>query len=140
MVQSQEITTYTIGRLAAAANVGVETVRYYQRSELLEEPPFVGKVRRYGIDDLRRLRFIKRAQLAGFSLKQIKQLLDLDSTDDRAKVRELANTRLQELNEKISELVSARDALQRLAAECSKGSSGPCPIIESFEEGAKDEI
>ncbi|MEX1220776.1 MAG: MerR family DNA-binding protein [Idiomarina sp.] len=135
MVQSQDLTSFTIGRLAAAANVGVETVRFYQRNKLLAVPPFVGKVRQYGMQDLRRLRFIKRAQLAGFSLKQIKQLLDLDATHDRAQVRELANSRLQELEEKIAELVSARNALQRLASECKHGSSGPCPIIESFEAG-----
>lgn len=133
MVQSQVARSLTIGRLASAGGVGVETIRFYQRKGLLDKPTRDGGIRRYGSDDLRRLRFIKQAQAAGFTLQQILELLDLDATDDRPRARELARARIEALDEKIAELKSARDSLQRLARECSGGSSGPCPILASFD-------
>jgi MerR family mercuric resistance operon transcriptional regulator len=123
----------TIARLAAAGGVGVETVRYYQRRGLLAEPPRAGAVRRYGRQDLRRLLFIRRAQSAGFTLDEIKELLALDSTDDRPRVRALAAERLKALESKIAELETARTALTRLSRACAAGTGGPCPIIEAFE-------
>ncbi|MDO9487798.1 MAG: MerR family transcriptional regulator, partial [Sphingomonadaceae bacterium] len=80
----------TIARLAAAAGVGVETVRYYQRRRLLDVPTSAGAVRRYGASDVRRLRFVRRAQAAGFTLDEIGELLALDATHDRPRVREMA--------------------------------------------------
>lgn len=123
----------TIGKLAAAVGVGVETVRYYQRRGLLETPTRDREVRRYGSDQLRRLRFIKQAQAAGFTLEEIKELLDLDASEDRGRVRELAKARVKALDKKIGELQGARDALRRLARQCGSGSAGPCPILTSFE-------
>lgn len=122
----------TIGRLAQAGGVGVETVRFYQRRGLLETPTRNDGIRRYGSHDLRRLRFIREAQAAGFTLEQIKELLDLDASNDRPRVRELARERLEALDERIAELKRARDALKRLATECGSGSAGPCPILTSF--------
>ena len=133
MVQSQAPQSLTIGKLAAAADVGVETVRYYQRRGLLETPTRDREIRRYGSDDLRRLRFIKQAQAAGFTLEEIKELLDLDASEDRARARELAGARVKALDRKIGELQKARDALKRLARECGSGSAGPCPILTSFD-------
>ena len=133
MVQSQAPVSLTIGRLASAGGVSVETIRFYQRRGLLETPTRNGGIRRYGSDDLRRLRFIKQAQTAGFTLEEIRQLLDLDATDDRPRARELAKERIKALDSKIAELKSARDSLQRLARECGGGSSGPCPILASFD-------
>jgi MerR family transcriptional regulator, mercuric resistance operon regulatory protein len=133
MVQSQAPQSLTIGRLAATGGVGVETIRYYQRRGLLETPTRDDGVRRYGMDDIRRLRFIRQAQSAGFTLEEIKELLDLDASDDRARVRELANLRVKALDSKISELDRARNALRRLARECGGGAAGPCPILASFE-------
>ena len=132
MVQSQGAPSFTIGTLAAAGNVGVETIRFYQRKGLLEEPPRSDGIRRYGSGDLRRLRFIRQAQAAGFTLHEIEELLHLDTGDDRNRVRELAGMRIAALNAKIEEMVRARDALQRLARDCSQESSGPCPILASF--------
>lgn len=139
MVQSQgpASLTMTIGRLAAAAGVGVETVRFYQRKGLLQQPTRDGGVRRYGSDDLQRLRFIRQAQSAGFTLQQIKELVELDSTDDRPRARELARSRIAALDEKIAELKHARDSLARLARECGEGSSGPCPILTSFDQPSR---
>ena len=133
MVQSQGVQSLTIGKLAAAGGVGVETIRFYQRKGLLDQPDRESGIRRYGGEDLRRLRFIKQAQTAGFTLQEIKELLELDAGEDRSRARALAQVRIQALDEKIVELKRARDALQRLARECSHGSSGPCPILMSFE-------
>ena len=123
----------SIGKLAAAAGVGVETVRFYQRRGLLDTPLRDEGMRRYGSEDVRRLRFIKQAQAAGFTLEEIKELLDLDASADRTRARELANARVKALDVRIAELQRARDALRRLAKECGSGSEGPCPILTSFE-------
>jgi MerR family mercuric resistance operon transcriptional regulator len=133
MVQSQGVHSLTIGKLAAAGGVGVETIRFYQRKGLLEQPTRESGIRRYGSEDLRRLRFIRQAQTAGFTLQEIKELLELDAGEDRGRARELARARIEALNDKIAELERARNALQRLARECGDGSSGPCPILTSFD-------
>ena len=138
MVRSQAPRAMTIAGLAKAGGVGVETVRYYQRRGLLETPergggPGLGGIRRYGGNDARRLRFIRSAQAAGFTLEQIAELLALDATDDRPRARELAEERIAELDTRIAELQAARTALARLAHDCAEGSSGPCPIISAFE-------
>ena len=132
MVQSQEARPLTIGTLAAAARVGVETIRFYQRRGLLETPERGTGIRRYGDDDLRRLRFIRQAQAAGFTLEEIRELLALDASQDRSRARELAKARIASLGEKIAELEQAREALRRLARECGSGGPGPCPILSSF--------
>lgn len=123
-----------IGGLASAAGVGVETVRYYQRRGLLPEPARPpGEVRRYGGEDLKRLRFIRSAQAAGFTLAEIKELLDLDASDGRARARALAQARVAALDAKIAELQEARDALAALAASCAGKRRGPCPILRAFD-------
>ena len=132
MVQSQEVHLLTIGRLAAGGGVGVETIRFYQRKGLLRTPAGESGIRRYDADDLRRLRFIKQAQTAGFTLGEIGELLALDAGEDRARVRALAASRVEALDARISELERARGALKRLAAECGGSESGPCPILASF--------
>lgn len=129
----------TIAGLAREGGVGVETIRYYQRRGLLDTPDRPnnagsgGGIRRYGPDDARRLRFIRSAQGAGFTLEQIGELLALDATDDRARARELAAERIAALDAKIEELERARASLRRLARECGGGSEGPCPILTAFD-------
>jgi len=124
----------TIGGLASAAGVGVETVRYYQRRGLLPEPAKPhGEVRRYGENDLKRLRFIRSAQAAGFTLSEIGELLELDASHDRSRAFALAHGRVQALDQKIGELRAVRDALARLASACSGEGPGPCPILAAFE-------
>lgn len=136
---SPALSGMTIARLAASVGVGVETVRYYQRRGLLPTPPRPdgggsgGGVRRYGVEDTRRLRFIRSAQGAGFTLEQIGELLALDAGEDRARARTLAEARLVELDARIAELETARAALRRLATACAGGGKGPCPILEAFE-------
>ena len=126
----------TIGKLAAAGGVGVETIRFYQRRGLLQEPDRNGGVRRYDQADLSRLRFIRAAQAGGFTLNEIAELLALDATEERARARELANKRIKEIDEKIAALKNARHSLRRLADECADGRDGRCPIIEAFSDQA----
>ena len=129
----------TIAGLARDGGVSVETVRYYQRRGLLETPErtggdsYGGGIRRYGDEAVQRLRFIRAAQAAGFTLEQIGELLTLDATDDRARARALAQERLAALDAKIAELETARASLRRLASACSATTPGPCPIIASFQ-------
>lgn len=136
-----ETSATTIAGLAKAGGVGVETIRYYQRRGLLETPArtggdaYGGGVRRYGAEDVRRLRFIRAAQTAGFTLEEIAELLALDAGEDRERARTLAQGRIAALDAKIVELQTARAALQRLAHDCGSSGSGPCPIITAFEHG-----
>lgn len=129
----------TIAGLAREGGVGVETVRYYQRRGLLDTPErenrhgLGGGVRRYGSEDVRRLRFIRSAQSAGFTLEEIAELLKLDATDDRARALELANERISALDARIAELEAARASLKKLAHHCAHTHEGPCPIITAFE-------
>ncbi len=123
----------TIAGLAREGGVGVETVRYYQRRGLLAEPtrPHSG-VRRYDAEDVRRLRFIRGAQGAGFSLEQIGELLRLDASEDRARARALAREHIVELDRRIADLQMARDWLSTLEHDCASGTTGPCPILRAF--------
>jgi MerR family transcriptional regulator, mercuric resistance operon regulatory protein len=129
----------TIGKLAQAGGVGVETIRYYQRRGLLATPArsggdgWGGGVRRYDREDLRRLKFIRAAQASGFTLEEIAELLALDDSDDRARVRALARQRIDALDAKIAQMTEARAALARLADQCAASDKGPCPILAAFE-------
>lgn len=123
----------SIGKFAEAGEVGVETVRFYQRIGLLEIPKQRDGIRRYAEADLRRLRFIRAAKTAGFSLEEIKELISLDSSHDRQRANELATSRIKALEDKIAELRHAHSSLQRLTIQCSTDKSGPCPILGAFE-------
>ena len=133
MVQSQGVQSLSIGNLARAGGVGVETIRFYQRKGLLPTPTRGDGIRRYGSDDLGRLRFIRQAQAAGFTLEEIAKLLELDASEDRAQARGVAQRRVTALEAKIAEHQRARDALRRLARECGAGTTGPCPILSAFD-------
>ena len=132
--------TGTISWLAGEGEVGVETVRYYQRLRLLPTPPrgargsARGRIRRYGAADAQRLRFIRSAQAAGFTLEQIRALLRLDGGCDRARARSIASERIHALTAQIAALQRSRQALRRLLRQCQAGLPGACPIIAAFEE------
>jgi MerR family mercuric resistance operon transcriptional regulator len=138
MVRSQAV-QLTIGKLAAAGDVGVETVRYYQRRGLIGTPArsggdgWGGGIRRYGDNDLRRLKFIRSAQASGFTLDEISELLALEASDDRVRVRTLARQRIDALDAKIAQMTETRAALARLADQCAASDKGPCPILAAFE-------
>ncbi|ABD26561.1 transcriptional regulator, MerR family [Novosphingobium aromaticivorans DSM 12444] len=127
----------TISELAKGAGVGVETVRFYQRKGLLDDPRPSRTARQgqrhYGPEDLRRLRFVRSAQAAGFTLAEISELLALDAGHDRPRAREMARARLHAIEQEIARLEAARQSLRKLARECAKGDAGPCPIIAAFE-------
>jgi MerR family transcriptional regulator, mercuric resistance operon regulatory protein len=123
-----------VGDVAAAASVGVETIRYYQRRQLLAEPnrPYGGQ-RVYPPDTVDRVRFIKRAQTLGFSLEEIRELLTLDSGTGHAQARALATRRLAEIEAKLADLAAMRDALRALVHRCehTRGKLA-CPIIATI--------
>ena len=125
----------TIGRVAAAAGVNVETIRYYQRRRLLEEPAKPsGGYRHYPMEMVKRIRFIKRAQSLGFTLEDVAGLLQLNDSDACTKTRHLATRKLTLIEQKIHELAAIRDALAELVDQCDrKRKRGACPIIEILQ-------
>lgn len=136
MVQSQAASGLTIAALAREGDVGVETIRYYQRRGLLRlptRPQQGGAIRRYDANDLRTLRFIRSAQAAGFKLDEIAELIALERRDDRARARQLARERVASLDAQIAALQLARNALAKLEHDCAATSAGPCPIFSAFE-------
>lgn len=133
------MTGMTIAGLARAGGVGVETIRYYQRRGLLAVPERAvgpgsrGSIRQYGDADVERLRFVRSAKAAGFSLDQIAELLRLEGKQDRAAVRALARHRIEQMDVMLAELGAARTWLAKLEDDCATGADGPCPILSAFE-------
>lgn len=128
------MTELTIGRLADEAGVSVETIRYYQRRGLMQEPdkPTHGH-RRYACDAVKRVRFIKRAQVLGFTLEEIGTLLELDEARACAETRELASHKLEVIEIKLADLMAMRKALAALLRQCNAGAmKGNCPIIHAL--------
>ncbi len=128
----------TIGQLARRAGIGVETVRFYERKGLLPEPPRTRSgYRLYPEEAVRRLRFVRRAKELGFTLAEIRELLELRAGPGAtcAQVRERAREKLADIEARIRSLERIRAALQRLAEDCP--ASGPvarCPILAAMEE------
>jgi MerR family mercuric resistance operon transcriptional regulator len=124
----------TIGRLADAAGVNVETVRFYQRSGLIDEParPHAG-YRTYGEECIRRIRFIKRAQLLGFTLDEIMSLLKLEGSLACTSTRDLAARKLAMVESKLTDLQAMKTALTGMVARCdSEERDDGCPIIQAL--------
>ena len=135
------MSTLTIGKLANAADVGIDTVRFYERAGLLNKPRRTASgYRLYAAADVARVRFIRRAKALGFSLDEIGQLLRLnDGGGRRGAVRALAGRRLAEIEQKLAELSRMRDTLRHLVSQCSgDGPLAGCPIIEAVLERATD--
>lgn len=123
----------TIGALARAAGVGVETIRFYQRRGLLAEPDRpTGGIRRYGADSISRLGFIRRAQEVGFSLDDVAALLKLGQTPNCRGARTLAVGKLELVEARMQSLQRMEQALRNLIAQCDTGGERRCPIIESL--------
>ncbi|MGH8717603.1 MAG: Hg(II)-responsive transcriptional regulator [Burkholderiales bacterium] len=124
----------TIGRLAQAAAVNVETIRYYQRRGLLEEPSKpLGGHRRYTIEAVERVRFVKRAQQLGFTLEEVKSLLLLESGQSCRETRLHAEQKLAVIEARIGDLSRMRRLLKGLITECEKGKRPrSCPIIATL--------
>ena len=122
----------TIGHLAEAAAVNVETIRYYQRRGLLEEPGKpLGGHRRYAPEAVRRVRFIKRAQHLGFTLEETKELLKLEDGQSCRETRLLAEHKLALVKERIADLTRIEALLESLVQQCGDGKRPrACPIIQ----------
>lgn len=122
---------FTISKLADAAGIGVEAVRYYQKRGLLAEPSRAnGGFRHYTAEHVRRLQFIRRAQELGFSLDDVAQLVSLNMLRDKSRVREITRRRVAEIRERIAALEAMATALEGLADGCKRSSaSEECPIV-----------
>ncbi|NUP13620.1 MAG: MerR family DNA-binding protein [Polyangiaceae bacterium] len=129
--------TLTIGDVAKAATVGVETIRFYERKGLIPAPPRRRSgYRQYPVDTVRRVRFIRRAKDLGFTLKQIAELLNLriDPHTTCAEVRALARAQIEDVEQRIQELARMRAALDRLARSCrGSGPTSECPILDALD-------
>ncbi len=133
----------SIGQLACAAGVHVETIRYYQRQGLVRTPARpAGGIRRYNEADLARLRFIRRAKRMGFSLAEIRSLLQLndDASDPVAcqAARALACDKLKAIRERITELARMAEALDALIRQCDGTADPVCPIIQTLLDREPD--
>jgi Hg(II)-responsive transcriptional regulator len=133
----------TIGGAAEAAGVGVETIRFYERRGLIDQPrkPVRSGFRTYPDDVVPRLRFIRRAQAMGFSLDEIADLLSLraDPSADCGIVRERAAAKLAEVDRKLGELDRMRAALEDVIAACpARGALRQCTILEALEGAAQE--
>jgi Hg(II)-responsive transcriptional regulator len=127
----------TIGKVAKAANVHVETLRYYERRGLLPKPPSLSMYRRYPENTVRQVRFVRHAQALGFSLREIRELLSLRAAPKArcADVKRRADIKLRDIEEKIRMLQAMHRALRRLVSQCDgKLPASECPILESLDD------
>lgn len=110
----------TIGKLAEMAGVGVETIRFYQRKELLREPKVLSGFRTYSEEDAQRIVFIKKAQDLGFTLNEVKELLELNTKPRQTcgAVKAKTEAKLKEIETKIADLNRMKASLQKLAGAC----------------------
>lgn len=130
------MSTFNIGQLAKRAGVAIDTVRYYERNQLLEP---AGRLesgyRRYGNAELKRLRFIRRAKTLGFSLADIRELLALSEGRTVAKVKRAAEAKLADVEQRLAELERIRNALRTLVSACpGHGRAEACPILNALNE------
>jgi MerR family mercuric resistance operon transcriptional regulator len=126
----------TIGQLAQAAGVNVETIRYYQRRGLLDEPPKpAGSHRRYASEQVKRVRFIKRAQALGFTLDEVSTLLLLDAASACCETHALAVRKLDSIERKMTDLAAIAEVLMGLVRQCeARDDLEPCPIIDALAQ------
>ncbi len=127
----------TIGRAAQQAGVNVETIRFYERRGLVEKPAKGEKYRVYPPEMVARVRFIRRAQQVGFSLREVQELLLLraDPNADCADVKQQAQHKIEEVDRKISELGRVRAALQKVVESCpGRGRLTACTILNVLED------
>ena len=126
----------TIGKLARATEENVQTLRFYERAGLLEEPQrTASRYRIYSNDAVDRIRFIRNAQHIGYSLEEIRELLNLRVSDSNPchRVRELTYAKIAEIDEKIRLLQGLKKQLDRLVKLCAYGGpTGRCPILEAL--------
>lgn len=129
----------TIGKVAKGAGLGIETVRFYEREGLINPPDrTASNYRIYPQRDILRLHFIKRAKSLGFTLKEIKDLLSLrhDPQATKADVKQQTETKIADIEQKISDLTRIKDILKSLDNSCDgHGPTSDCPILDALETG-----
>ena len=132
------MSTLTIGQVARRAGIGIETIRFYERKGLIDEPPRrESGYRQYGEEDVERLVFIQHAKTLGFSLKEIFELLSIRSRPDAnsREVKSIAMAKLEDIENKISLLQRMQRTLQKLVEQCpGEGPTCDCPILEALEK------
>lgn len=130
-------TPITIGILAKSTNVSVETIRFYERKAIIQQPPKTGGFRYYSEDDIKVVRLVKKLQGIGFSLNEIKEFLVFDSccTQSRQVVRDKSQSKIQEINQKILDLKSALNALETFSNACGStcATSNHCHFLDCFD-------
>jgi len=128
----------SIGEVARLTGVGVETVRFYEREDLISEPLRRSSgYRQYSLDVVPRIKFIKRARELGFSLSEIKELFSLRVDPDTtcSEVRQRVERKISEIDEKVSDLRKMQHALGHLKRACENNSptATECPFLDSLE-------
>ena len=125
-----------IGQLAKRGGVGIDTVRYYERNGLLApRTRLASGYRRYGDLELARLRFIRRAQALGFTLREVKELLALSARRDVGRVKRSAQAKLADVEARIAALERVREGLGKLIAACpGHGRAADCPILKALTD------
>lgn len=130
----------TIGKIAKEAGVGVETIRFYERKGLIKKPQKreIG-FRVYSQEDVSKIQFIKRAQELGFTLREVKELIDLQSKKKMTggQIRDLAEKKVKNIQSKISDLERMKVSLSKLSRVCGEGEQAirECKIFDCFEKG-----
>lgn len=140
-----DMNAMTISKAARKAGVGVETIRFYERRELIEQPrrPVGTGFRTYPEETVQRIQFIRQAQELGFSLREIQELLSLraDPAADCAEVRQQALRKLEEVNHKVAQLEKIHDALEELIAACpGSGALRVCSIMAVLVESGESHM
>lgn len=129
----------TIGKLAKEAGVGVETIRFYERKGLIKRPAKAGAFRYYSLEEASRIRFIRRAQELGFTLREVKELLEIQSKRKITgfQVKERAQEKLKEIRSKIADLKRMEESLMELSRLCGEGEQAirECKVFDCFEKG-----
>lgn len=132
---------WTIGRLSKETGCNIETIRYYERKGILTAPPRSGGGHRlYGEKHLKRLTFVRRSRELGFTLKQVRRLLELVDGGKYtcAEVEEIAQEHLREIQKKMSDLRKLEGALEKMVSQCAGGSVPDCPVIDALFVGKSE--
>ncbi len=137
------MSSFTIGQLARAAHVHVETIRYYERLGLLREPTRLPSgYRSYAPDDVRRVQFIRYAQQLGFSLQEVGELLRLrvDPGMSCREVRQHAEAKIADIERKIENFTTMREALVTLSGACHADESAGCQFLDALDRHSRDRV
>ncbi len=141
-VTSSRADTFSIGELSRRSGVNIETIRYYERIKMLPAPPRTASGRRvYGPAEKRTLAFIRRSRDLGFTLEEIRALLDLGGPErvSCADVHKIASAHLVNVRNKLSDLAKLEAILAETVARCSDGAAPDCPVLDILDVGRKSD-